>query len=418
MRYRRVVGSLLFVTWPLSSAPGSTELSLQYLGLCSGREIPPTAVGGIGTLCVKLPACYLLIVETPSDSKPVRASEQLNWDALESYLRPKLVEALGSEFDRHAPLTVEQFPGGHSNLTYLLRFGNLEFALRRPPFGPVPPKAHDMARECRILASINPVFPLAPKPFVLCEDTEIIGSVFYVMERRRGLVVRHAEPPQIANQPDQRQRVSKAIVDVLADLHRVDIDTHGLSSLGKPLGFVERQVQGWTKRWDGSKTSEQAEMEALSKWLLERLPPDPTRSTLLHGDYKLDNVMLDPVDVGKLVAVFDWEMSAVGDPLVDLGIFLAYWTHTASAVQGNSLSAVTAGPGWFTRDEVLDRYSEKTSFDLRGIKFYEVFALFKLAVVLQQIFYRYHRGQTDDPRFAELDKKVEALAHIATKLTV
>jgi aminoglycoside phosphotransferase (APT) family kinase protein len=353
-----------------------------------------------------------------SDTKPVRSSEQLDWDALDKYVRPKLAEQLGDGFDADAPMSVEQFPGGHSNLTYLLRFGKREFALRRPPFGPVPPKAHDMVRECRILEAIHPVFPLAPRPYLLCEDTRIIGSTFYIMERRRGVVVRHEEPPQLSDRPEQRKLVSTAVVDTLADLHLVDIEAHGLSSLGKATGFVERQVQGWTKRWHGSKTSEQVEMNTLSQWLLERLPPDPIRPTLLHGDYKLDNIMLDEHDIGKLAAVFDWEMSAVGDPFVDVGIFLAYWVHTAPAAQGDSLAAVTTAPGWFTRDEVLERYAERTKLDLSNIKFYEVFAVFKLAVVLQQIFYRYHRGQTDDARFAALDKRVELLAHMATNLAI
>ena len=352
------------------------------------------------------------------DTKPVRASEKLDWNALDRYVRPKLAEQLGDGFDAGVSMTVEQFPGGHSNLTYLLRFGKQEFAMRRPPLGPVPPKAHDMARECRILAAIHPVFPLAPKPYLLCEDASIIGSTFYIMERRRGVVVRNEEPSQLTNQPEQRRRVSNAVVDTLADLHLVDIDAHGLSSLGKANGFVERQVQGWTQRWHGSKTSEQAEMNALSQWLLERLPPDPFRPTLLHGDYKLDNIMLDEHDLSKLVAVFDWEMSAVGDPLVDLGIFLAYWVHTAPAAQRDSLAAVTTKLGWFTRDEVLERYAERTNLDVSNIQFYEVFAVFKLAVVLQQIFYRYHCGQTDDARFATLDKRVELLAHMATNLAM
>jgi aminoglycoside phosphotransferase (APT) family kinase protein len=351
-----------------------------------------------------------------SDTKPIRESEQLDWEALDKCVRPKLAEQLGESFDTNAPLLVEQFPGGHSNLTYLLRFGHREFALRRPPFGPVPPKAHDMARECRILSSIHPVFPLAPKPYLLCEDPEIIGSTFYIMERRNGVVIRAEEPAQLIDQPEQRKRVSRAVVDVLAELHLVDIEKHGLTVLGKPTGFVERQIEGWTKRWHGSKTSEQAEMDALSHWLSDRRPPDPLRPTLVHGDYKLDNVMLDGNDLGRMVAVFDWEMSAIGDPLVDLGIFLAYWIHTAPAAQRDSLMAVTTRPGWFTREEVLERYAERTGNDLSRVAFYEVFAVFKLAVVLQQIFYRYHRGQTDDQRFANLDKRVEMLAHLATKL--
>jgi aminoglycoside phosphotransferase (APT) family kinase protein len=351
-----------------------------------------------------------------TDTKPVRASEQLNWDALAKYAREKLSGVLGETFDAKSPMTVEQFPGGHSNLTYLLRFGEQEFALRRPPLGPVPAKAHDMARECRILEAINPVFPLAPKPYVLCEDPDVIGSTFYIMERRRGVIIRHEEPAALYENPEERRRVSQAMIEVLADLHEVDMAQHGLVALGKPAGFVERQVKGWSQRWDGSKTSEQAEMNDLSHWLLERLPPECDRPTLLHGDYKLDNVMLDARDLGRVVAVFDWEMSAVGDPLVDLGFFLAYWVHTVPAAERDSLKSVTSEPGWFTREEILEHYAARTGRDLTNIAFYEVFAVFKLAVVLQQIFYRYYHGQTDDPRFAHLDKHVESLAHIAARL--
>ena len=350
-----------------------------------------------------------------SDTKPVRASEQLDWIKLEDYLRPRLLESFGHELDS-SPMIVEQFPGGHSNLTYLLRFGADQFALRRPPLGPVAPKAHDMARECRILQKLNPVFPLAPKPYVLCEDLSIIGAPFYVMERRQGIVIRSDEPAQICDQPRQRERVSGAMVDVLADLHTIDVFQHGLASLGKPEGFVERQVRGWTQRWHGSKTTEQKEMNYLSEWLLNRLPSEPLRPAVLHGDYKLDNVMLDGSDPGRVVAVLDWEMSALGDPLIDLGIFLAYWVHTSAAVSSDSLNSVTARSGWFTREQILERYSQRTGIDVWNIKFYEVFAVFKLAVVLQQIFFRYHRGQTDDARFASLDQGVESLAHIAVRL--
>ncbi len=355
-------------------------------------------------------------VEASFDTKPVRASEQLDWATLDAYIRPRLAEQLGDKFDSNAPLAVEQFPGGRSNLTYLLRFGDQEFALRRPPFGPVPPKAHDMARECRILEAIHNTFPLAPKPYILCEDLDVIGANFYVMERRHGLVIRHEETHHFANQPDQRHKASRAMIDVLADLHLVDIEASGLNALGKPIGFVKRQVTGWTGRWHGSKTSEQVEMNALSDWLLARLPPDPAKASLVHGDYKLDNVMFNPNDLSKIVAVFDWEMSAVGDPLIDLGIVLAYWTHIAPAAKDESLIIVTTRPGWYSRDELLSHYRERTGLDLSNIKFYEVFAVFKIAVVLQQIYFRYKRGQTDDARFAHLDRGVEVLARIATSL--
>lgn len=351
-----------------------------------------------------------------SDTKAVRASEQLDWDALARYVREKLAAALGAEFDADAPLVVEQFPGGHSNLTYLLRFGNQEFVMRRPPFGPVPPKAHDMAREYRILEAVHPVYTLAPRPFALCEDAAIIGSTFYIMERRHGLVVRTQEPPELADKPAERRRASIALVDALADLHMVDIEKHKLAALGKPVGFVERQVRGWSERWKRSQTSALPEMDMLAAWLIERLPPEPQRPALVHGDFKLDNVMLDARDVGRLVGVFDWEMSAIGDPLVDLGILLAYWVHTSTASESDTVATVTHHEGWFTRDEILERYGARTRLELTNITFYEVFAVFKLAVVLQQIFYRYHRGQTDDPRFAALDERVTWLARIATAL--
>lgn len=350
------------------------------------------------------------------ETRPVRASEQLDWGALAAYARAELKAALGEEFDAEAPPEVEQFPGGHSNLTYLVRFGGREFVLRRPPFGPVPPRAHDMAREFHILEAVHAVFPLAPRPLVLCEDPSVLGATFYLMERRRGLVVRSAEPPELDGRPDRRRRASAALVDALAELHNVDVEAHGLARLGKPSGFVGRQVRGWAERWRGSQTGEVAEMDALAAWLVERLPPDPARPTLVHGDFKLDNVMLDAGDVGRVVAVFDWEMSAVGDPLVDVGILLAYWVHTHSAEWRDAVGTVTHRPGWFTRAEVLERYGARTGRDLSGVRFYEVFAVFKLAVVLQQIFYRYHRGQTDDPRFATLGERVAWLARVAAEL--
>src|SRR2546423_1923823 len=220
-----------------------------------------------------------------SDTKPVRASERLDWGALAAYARARLAGALGAEFDAGAPMAVEQFPGGHSNLTYLLRFGAREFVLRRPPFGPVPPKAHDMAREYRILEAVHPVYTLAPRPFALCEDASVIGSPFYVRARRRALVVRDWEPPQLAERPSERCRTSAALVDALADLHAVEVEAHRLVSLGKPAGFVARQVRGWTERWHGSRTSELPEMDALAVWLGERLPPEPPKATLVHGDF-------------------------------------------------------------------------------------------------------------------------------------
>ena len=351
-----------------------------------------------------------------TDTKPVRASENLDWEKLEDYVRTKFDQSFAAEFDASAQMEVEQFPGGHSNLTYLLRFGKQEFVLRRPPFGPVPPKAHDMTREFHILEKVHPVYNLAPRPFVLCEDTSVIGSIFYVMERRKGIVVRTYEPPQLDDNPAARRDVSEAMINALAELHSIDVYANNLNNLGKPEGFVARQVSGWTKRWHGSQTSELKEMNELAAWLNERLPPDAAKPTLVHGDFKLDNVMFDEKNVGKMVGVFDWEMSAIGDPLVDLGIFLCYWVHTSSGGESDSIASVTNREGYFSREEIVENYGEKTNFDLTNLTFYEVFAVFKLAVVIQQIYFRYFKGQTDDARFARLNERVEWLARIGAKL--
>jgi aminoglycoside phosphotransferase (APT) family kinase protein len=345
------------------------------------------------------------------DTRPVRTSENLDWQRLGGYLRRELPEMTGE-----AEMEVEQFPGGHSNLTYLLRFGANELVLRRPPFGPVPPRAHDMARECRVLSAVHAAFPLAPKPFVLCEDLDVIGAVFYVMERRRGLVVRTEEPEQIAGNVALRTNISGSIVDTLADLHAIDVTSHGLDSLGKPAGFVARQIKGWTERWHGSKTSDVDEMESLAAWLEDHTPLDPAKPSVVHGDYKLDNVMLAEDEPERLVGVFDWEMSAIGDPLVDLGILLCYWVHVAAA-GSDAIATVTTRDGWFDREQILQRYAARSGRDLSGIRVFEVFAVFKLAVVIQQIYARYVKGQTDDPRFAGLGDRVSALARIAADLT-
>jgi aminoglycoside phosphotransferase (APT) family kinase protein len=350
-----------------------------------------------------------------ADTRPVREAEQLDWARMESWLRDALPSCGINGLDLSHRMDIEQFPGGHSNLTYLIRFAQTELVIRRPPLGPVAPTAHDMAREFRWLTAVNPVFPLAPRAYTLCDDRSVIGSVFYVMERRRGVVVRHDEPPAIKEQPAMRRQVSEALVDALVDLHAIDIEQTGLSRLGKPAGFVERQVRGWTDRWHRSQTTELGEMDALAKWLVDNLPVPPASPTIVHGDFKLDNLMLDAENPARLVAVFDWEMSALGDPLVDLGILLAYWQPSAPEYQRDALTTVTTRPGWFTRDEVVERYASRSGRDLTTLRYFEVFALFKIAVVIQQIFYRFVRGQTDDPRFATFGDRVQYLARAAAR---
>ena len=348
-----------------------------------------------------------------SDTHPMRAGEELPEETLGNYLRAHLPE----DFTTGQPLTLAQFPGGHSNLTYLVKFGEREFVLRRPPVGPVAPTAHDMPREFRMLAAINPVFPLAPKPYVLCEDTSIIGVPFYLMERRRGIIVRRDIPPEMEDDLSLRRRVSESLVDALADLHTIDIEKNSLTHLGKPAGFVARQVKGWSERWARAKTTEVPEMENLVKWLRDRMPPDPVHPTLLHNDYKLDNVILDASDPARLVAILDWEMCALGDPLVDLGLLLCYWSQKGdSEARREAISGVTVLPGWFSRAEVIERYAARTGADVSNIVYYEVLALFKLTVVIQQIYYRYFVGQTNDERFVEFGKRVAGLAEAGWEL--
>ncbi len=311
---------------------------------------------------------------------------------------------------------MEQFPGGHSNLTYLLRYGKREFVLRRPPLGPVAPTAHDMTREHRVLGALWRVFPPAPRPYLLCEDPSVIGATFYVMERRRGIIIRREWPPELGNDPATRRKISEAIVDAMVALHAVDYAAVGLGTLGKPEGFVQRQVKGWAERWERAKDREVPAITEVARWLAERIPT-PTGATLVHGDLKLDNTMLNPEDPGRVVAVLDWEMCTTGDPLVDLGQLLCYWAETGDPYpRRESVVQVTTLPGFYSRDEIVERYAAGAGRDLSKIAFYEVFALYKVAVVVQQIYIRWKRGQTKDERFAGMGARVDALAEAALTL--
>ena len=334
-----------------------------------------------------------------ADTAPVRPGEDLDARALSFYLKGRIE---GVEDG----LAVEQFPGGHSNLTYLLRTPAREYVLRRAPLGPVPPKAHDMAREFAFLKAAHPVFDAAPRVYHLCEDVSVIGAVFFVMERRHGIVARTSIPPELAAFENYERRVSEGFVDCLVKLHRVDLEKNGLMGLGKPEGFLERQIRGWAERWTRSRTEEIPAMERMVEWLAARMPASQGPA-LVHNDYKLDNVMIDARDPGRIEAVLDWEMSAIGDPLVDLGVALCYWAPPTAL---GAVACLTEAPGWFTAEELIERYARGTGFDVSRAGYYRVFAIFKLAVVIQQIYYRFHAGQTHDERFRNFGERVKALA--------
>jgi len=340
------------------------------------------------------------------DTAAVRVGEELDSAQLAAYLQGRLDHPV-------EPLIIKQFPGGHSNLTYCVSAAGREYVLRRPPLGPLPPRAHDMAREYRVLSQVAPHFNPAPRAYLLCEDQSVLGAPFYLMERRKGVTIRRDVPAEIAAHPGYTSRISESFIDCLAELHSIDIRRHGLEAIGRPDGFLERQVSGWSKRWDGARTEPLAEMDRLSEWLTQQRPASQP-PTVVHNDYKLDNLMLDPKDPGRITAVLDWEMTTVGDPLIDLGIVLCYWSDAADpTMRQEAIWPVTAAPGWLSRRELMQRYASASGRDLSDLRYYEVFGLFKLAVVLQQIYYRYRMGQTRDQRFANFHHRVRGLAEAA-----
>ncbi|MBZ0284369.1 MAG: phosphotransferase family protein [Anaerolineae bacterium] len=344
------------------------------------------------------------------DTIDVRPDEQFDEEKLASYLRGKLE---GSEH----PLTVRQFGGGAANLTYLLDYGDVQYVLRRPPLGPVAPSAHDMTREFRVLSALYQAFPYAPRAFVFCDDNSVIGSPFFVMERREGVVVRRSIPPEYAQFPDATRRMSEALVDALAALHAVDYHTIGLENLGKPAGFIERQIEGWYGRWHNARTEMLMEMETVYGWLRENLPP-PSAPTLVHNDYKLDNVMLAADNPGQMIAIFDWDMCTLGEPLADLGALLTYWTEPTDPPYVQMTAMMPVGDyGFMTRDDMIQRYAEKSGRDVSHVNFYHVLGLYRLVVICAQIYIRYQRGQTKDQRFESFGPMIALLAKAAQELT-
>jgi aminoglycoside phosphotransferase (APT) family kinase protein len=341
----------------------------------------------------------------------VRSGEELDAAALARYLKAELPEIAGP-----APeVSIRQFPGGYSNLTYAVDVRGAEhreMVLRRPPFGNQVKSAHDMGREFRVLEGLSGVYPPAPRPYLYCEDANVLGAPFYLMERRRGVILRRETPAGVTLDPATVQSLSGALVDNLVALHGVDYAAAGLEGLGKPEGYVERQVGGWAERYQRARTSDVASLEEIARWLETHQPPEAARpaATLVHNDYKYDNVLLDTQDLTRIVAVLDWEMCTVGDPLMDLGTSLAYWVQADDPEPLRKLvMGPTHLPGSPTRQEVARRYGERSGRDLSHLLFYYIFGLFKLAVILQQIYARYHRGVTQDPRFAHLDKMVALL---------
>lgn len=334
----------------------------------------------------------------------VREGEGLDLSALERYLRDDLAIALT------APLQLLQFPGGASNLTYLLVSGDREWVLRRPPQGAKAKAAHDMVREARLMEALHPHFPLVPRVYAICSDERVLGAEFYLMERRRGVILRRDLPAGFRLSEQDLRRLCHDVLDCLVRLHAVDVEQANLSSFGRGEGYVRRQIEGWTEWYARARTEGAPTFERVTAWLRERMPARETRICVIHNDFRFDNVVLDPTDNLRPVGVLDWELSTLGDPLMDLGCMLAYW------IQADDPPGLLAGrrqpthlPGMLTRAEVVRYYAEQSGHEVRDVPFYETYGLFRLAGIAQQIYARFRRGLTHNPEFEGFGKMVPLL---------
>jgi aminoglycoside phosphotransferase (APT) family kinase protein len=343
---------------------------------------------------------------SPVSSNSLPAKEQINWEKVEEFIRLNM-RGLDDE-----KMKVKQFPVGLSNLTYFISIGKWEAVLRRPPFGFIPPKAHDMEREYRILEKVNPVFPLAPKPFLFSADPLIMDKHFYIMEKKSGLVLSNKIPPQYAANKETGRIISEAVVDILVELHAIDYKKAGLSYMGQPDGHLKRQVPSWIKRCHNVKTDDIQDLLEIENWLAKNIPVSPP-PTITHNDIKLNNIMLSPQDPGTATGVFDWELCTIGDPLTDLAFSLVCWVKAGDADLG--FPTVTANPGFFTRREFMDKYAAKSGRDISRIDFYMAFAYYKLGVIMQQMYYRWKKGEAKDDRFSTLCAVVNNLMTNAVK---
>lgn len=333
----------------------------------------------------------------------VRDGEELDAAKLKSYLDAHLESGCQN-------ITVEQFPSGYSNLTYRVICDDNDYVLRRPPFGNQVKSAHDMGREFRVLSQLSKAYAPAPRPLLYCQDSDVLGEPFYLMERRRGVILRGPKPPEeMAEDTDLVRQTCLAFIDNLAQLHSLDYRAIGLDDLGKPDGYIGRQVNGWRKRYEHAKTHDMKAIEQLGDWLADNMPIEMSPS-LLHNDYKYDNLILDPDDLSHIIGVLDWEMSTIGDPLMDLGMALAYWIEANDPPAQLAIAfGPTMVPGSVTRQQLVDRYQKTSGLTIDSPLFYYTFGLFKLAVIVQQIYARYAQGKTQDPRFAKLNLTVESL---------
>lgn len=341
----------------------------------------------------------------------MRPGEELDIDRVRAYVREHLQAG-------EAPIEITQFPGGHSNLTYLVRVGGRELILRRPPHGSAVKGAHDMSREYQVLSRLAPVYAKAPKPVLFCQESAVLGAEFYLMEPIRGVILRRDPPSGLPWDAGVAERLCDAFIRTLAELHAIDYQAIGLGDFGKPEGYVERQVQGWKKRYEAAQTEEISEIDELAAWLIANMPSD-SAPALIHNDFKFDNLVLDPADPTRVIGVLDWEMATIGDPLMDLGTTLCYWVQDDDhQVLREVRFGPTDQPGMLRRTELVERYRALSGREVKDADsvYYYCFGLFKTAVVVQQIYYRYRRGLTTDKRFATMNFMVRAMGQQALQI--
>lgn len=341
--------------------------------------------------------------DKPTD---IRKGENLPVAQLERFLQ--------QHFSTNETVSVSQFPSGFSNLTYSLMLGNEEYVLRRPPIGAHVKSGHDMKREFDILSALGPTYDKVPNAILYCEDETIIGAPFYLMERVQGIILRATMPREMRPNETLMTGIANSFVDAFVELHAIDVQGVGLQSFGKPEGYCLRQVEGWTKRYFKSKTDEVPKIEASAKWLIENMPEEPKAYSVIHNDFKYDNVVLDINDWTQIKAILDWEMATIGNPLMDLGTSLGYWVNPDDPDFMRALKLTpTTLPGNLTREALVQRYAQRSGRSVEGILFYYVYGLFKIAVIIQQIYYRYKKGVTQDPRFERLIDGVKVLGEVA-----
>lgn len=332
----------------------------------------------------------------------VREGEELDPAIITQYVKNIVPDVQGTA-------VITQFPGGASNLTYSVKFDNKDYILRRPPFGTKAKSAHDMGREYKVMSKLKPVYPFVPEMVSFCDDESVLGCEFYLMERLVGVIPRDVMPDGLTLSEAQAHQLCVNVIDRFAELHNVDYEAAGLTDLGKGEGYVVRQIEGWSKRFGAAKTDDVPDFETIMAWLHDNMPAQ-IKVCIIHNDYRMDNVVLNAEDPTEVIGVLDWEMATLGDPLMDLGKSLAYWVEAGDPAEHQVLRRQpTHLPGMMTRDQVVAHYCAKTGLNAEDFLFYRVYGIFRLAVILQQIYFRFYNGQTKDKRFASFGKMVNVL---------